>query len=62
MAKTNSKPRTPLFRVVKRDQAATTWYFRVLVRAIAIVAALLVSVMNLLRLIMVVGGNNRRRR
>ena len=43
MAKTNSKPHTPLFRVVKRDQSATTWYFRVLVRAVAIVAALLVS-------------------
>lgn len=43
MVKTNIKKRTPLLHIVKRDQAEMTLFRRMLVRAVAIVAALLVS-------------------
>ena len=43
MAGKAKKNRTPLFHIVKRDQTATTWKHRMLVRAIAVLAALLVS-------------------
>ena len=43
MAGKAKKNRTPLFHIVKRDQSATTWKHRMLVRAIAVLAALLVS-------------------
>lgn len=43
MATVTTKKHTPLFHIVKRDISATPWYHRVLVRAIAILAALLVS-------------------
>lgn len=42
MAKTEKK-RTPLFHIVKRDPGSITWKYRLLVRAIAVVAALLLS-------------------
>ena len=38
-----TKKHSPLFHIVKRDASATMWYHRMLVRAIAIIAALLVS-------------------
>ena len=38
----SEKKHTPLIHVVKRDQGLVTWQFRLLVRAIAILAALLV--------------------
>lgn len=43
MAKILNKNRTPLFHIVKRDQSSITWYYKLLVRAIAIVTALLIS-------------------
>ncbi len=42
MAKSNKK-HTPLLHIVKRDQGSLTWQYRFLVRAIAIVLALLAS-------------------
>ncbi len=48
------KKHVPLFHLVKRDQAATTWRLRLLVRAIAVLAALLVSGV----LITVLSGKN----
>ena len=42
MAK-NDKKHTPLLHIVKRDQGTLTWGYKLTVRAIAIVAALLVS-------------------
>ena len=42
MAKTDKK-HTPLVHIVKRDQGAITWQNRILIRAIAIALALLVS-------------------
>ncbi len=41
MAKNSIK--TPLFHIAKRDPASVKWYFGVLVRALAILAALIVS-------------------
>ena len=38
---TETKKRTPLFHIAKRDPASVKWYFGVLVRAIAIIAALI---------------------
>ncbi|MBQ4333635.1 MAG: ABC transporter permease [Clostridia bacterium] len=43
MAKTETKKHTPLLHIVKRDQGSLTWYNRLLVRGIAILAALLVA-------------------
>lgn len=42
MAKTDKK-HTPLLHIVKRDQGTLTWQYKILIRAIAIVLALLVS-------------------
>ncbi len=42
MAKSEKK-HVPLVHIVKRDQASVTWYRKVLVRAVAILSALLVS-------------------
>lgn len=42
MAKSEKK-HTPLLHIVKRDQGTLTWYYKLMVRAIAILAALLVS-------------------
>ncbi len=42
MAKTEKK-RAPLVHIVKRDQGALTWQYKLLVRGIAILAALLVA-------------------
>ena len=43
MAKKAVKNHTPLFRIAKRDTSAMAWYFPTLVRAVAIIAALVVS-------------------
>lgn len=43
MAKNESKKHTPLIHIVKRDQSELTWQKKLLVRAVAIIAALLVS-------------------
>ncbi|MBQ7769034.1 MAG: ABC transporter permease [Oscillospiraceae bacterium] len=42
MAKTDKK-HTPLLHIVKRDQGTLTWQYKILIRAIAIALALLVS-------------------
>ena len=42
MAKTDKK-HTPLLHIVKRDQGSLTWQYKIMIRAIAIVLALLVS-------------------
>ena len=42
MAKTDKK-HTPLLHIVKRDQGTLTWQYKILIRAIAVVLALLVS-------------------
>lgn len=42
MAKIEKK-RTPLLHIVKRDPGTVTWYYRLMVRGIAILAALLLS-------------------
>ncbi len=42
MAKSEKK-RTPLLHIVKRDPGTVTWYYRLLVRSIAVLAALLLS-------------------
>ena len=42
MTKTESKKRTPFIHIVKRDPASLTWYHKLLVRGVAILAALLV--------------------
>ncbi|MBQ8683392.1 MAG: ABC transporter permease [Clostridia bacterium] len=42
MAKKETKKRAPLFHIIKRGRDALPWYFGMLVRAIAVVAALLV--------------------
>lgn len=42
MAKSEKK-HTPLLHIVKRDQGTITWYYKLIVRAIAILAAMLVS-------------------
>ena len=42
MAKTDKK-HTPLLHIVKRDQGSLTWQYKILIRAIAIALALLVS-------------------
>lgn len=38
-----NKVKTPLFHIAKRDSASVKWYFGVIVRAIAIIGALVVS-------------------
>lgn len=43
MAKKTTQKRTPLFHIVKRDPSTLTWRSKLLVRGIAILAALLVS-------------------
>lgn len=53
MAKSEKK-RIPLFHIVKRDQGTITWKYRLMVRGIAIFAALLVSGI----LITVLSGEN----
>ena len=42
MAKSEKK-NTPLLHIVKRDQGTVTWYYKLIVRAVAILAAILVS-------------------
>ncbi len=42
MAK-NEKKRTPLLHVVKRDQSTITWYYKLIIRAVAVLLAMLVS-------------------
>lgn len=43
MVKTEAKKKTPLFHIVKRDPSSQTWFYKLLVRGIAILSALLVS-------------------
>ena len=43
MAKTENKKHAPLFHIVKRDKEALAWYARILIRAAAVVSALIVS-------------------
>lgn len=42
MAKSDKK-RTPMMHIVKRDQGTITWYYKLIVRAIAILSAMLIS-------------------
>ena len=43
MAKAEAKKRTPLAHIVKRDPASVTWYNKLIIRGVAILAALLVA-------------------